>query len=93
MKAIWKGTTIAESDDTVIVEGNHYFPVSSVETDFLTPSETKSTCPWKGVASYYTINVHGEKNVDAAWYYLEPKEAASNILGHIAFWHDVKIVE
>ncbi|MEE8388715.1 MAG: DUF427 domain-containing protein [Acidiferrobacterales bacterium] len=93
MKAIWKGTTIAESDDTVVVEGNHYFPASAVNMEYMDPSETKSNCPWKGIASYYTINVDGELNADAAWYYPEPKDAAKNIQGHIAFWRDVEITE
>ncbi|MFV1997947.1 MAG: DUF427 domain-containing protein [Acidiferrobacterales bacterium] len=91
MKAIWKDTVIAESDDTVVVEGNHYFPESAVKMNYLSSSETKSTCPWKGIASYYTISINGELNVDAAWYYPEPKEAASNIQGHIAFWRGVEI--
>ncbi len=93
MKAIWKGTIIAESDNTVIVENNHYFPESAVKMNLMDPSETKSTCPWKGIASYYTINVDGDLNTDAAWYYPEPKDAAKNIQGHIAFWHGVEITE
>lgn len=93
MKVIWNGTVIAESNNTVVVEGNHYFPKSSVKMDILEPSETKSTCPWKGIASYYTISVDKQTNVDAAWYYPEPKEAARNIEGHIAFWRDVEITE
>jgi uncharacterized protein (DUF427 family) len=93
MKAIWNGTIIAESNDTVVVEGNHYFPENAVTMEYLSPSDTKTTCPWKGIASYYTINVDKESNVDAAWYYPEPKEAASNIKGHIAFWRGVDITE
>lgn len=93
MKAIWKDTIIAESDDTVVVENNHYFPVSAVKMEYMNPSETKSTCPWKGLASYYTISVNGESNVDAAWYYPEPKDAARNIRDHVAFWNGVEIVE
>lgn len=93
MKAIWKSATIAESDDIVVVEGNHYFPTSAVNMEYMVPSETKTTCSWKGIASYYTIDVGGELNADAAWYYPEPKEAAKNILEHIAFWHGVEIVK
>lgn len=93
MKAIWKGVTIAESDETVVVEGNHYFPSSAVNMNYMMPSETKTTCPWKGVANYYTINVGGELNEDASWYYPEPKEAAKNIQGHVAFWRGVKVTE
>jgi uncharacterized protein (DUF427 family) len=93
MKALWKGVTIAESDDTVVVEGNHYFPSHAVNMAYMQPSETKTTCAWKGVASYYTINVRGELNKNAAWYYPEPKEAAKNIQGRIAFWHGVEVTE
>jgi uncharacterized protein (DUF427 family) len=93
MKATWKGVTIAESDDTVIVEGNHYFPSSAVNMEYMRPSNTKSTCPWKGVASYYTINVGSELNVDAAWCYPEPKEAAENIQGRVAFRRGVEVTE
>lgn len=93
MKAIWKGATIAESSDTVVVEGNHYFPMSAVNMEYLKPSDTTTVCPWKGVASYYSINVGGELNTDSAWYYPEPKEAAKNIQEHIAFWRGIKIVE
>jgi len=93
MKAIWKGTTIAESNDTIVVEGNHYFPMSTVNMEYMKPSETTTVCPWKGVASYYSINVGGELNTDAAWYYPEPKEAARNIQEHIAFWRGVEVFE
>ena len=92
MKAIWNGQTIAESDDTVIVENNHYFPKESVKAEYLTDSQTNSTCPWKGLASYYSLNVDGQTNADAAWYYPEPKSAASEIKDHVAFWKGVKIV-
>jgi uncharacterized protein (DUF427 family) len=92
MKAIWKGATIAESDDTVMVEGNHYFPLGAVNKEYLKHSETKTICPWKGIASYYTIIVGGETNADAAWYYPEPKEAAKNIQGRIAFWRGIEVV-
>lgn len=91
MKAFWKGEKIAESDETIVVEGNHYFPASDVDMSFLTPSSTKTNCPWKGVASYYTINVAGDLNIDACWYYAEPKEAAKNIEGHVAFWRGVEV--
>lgn len=93
MKAIWKDTVIAQSDETVIVEGNHYFPIESVRTDFLTDSDTKSVCPWKGTANYYNIDVDGEINPDAAWHYPDPKDAASEIRGRIAFWKGVQIIE
>jgi uncharacterized protein (DUF427 family) len=93
MKAIWNNTVIAESDDTVVVENNHYFPGESIEKDYFKASDTHTTCPWKGKASYYTLEVDGEKNKDAAWYYPEPKEAAQEIKGHVAFWKGVSIEE
>ena len=93
MKAIWNGATIAESDDTVVVEGNHYFPYSSVNQDLIEPSSTQTTCPWKGVASYYHVVVDGSSNTDAAWYYPEPKPAASQIAGRVAFWKGVQVIE
>ena len=93
MKAIWKDTVVAESDATVIVEGNHYFPVESVSNELLQDSDTTSACPWKGTANYYSIVVDGESNPDAAWYYSEPKDAASEIRGRIAFWKGVEVVE
>lgn len=93
MKAIWKDTVIAQSDDTLVIEGNHYFPAESAVSEFLTDSDTTSVCPWKGTANYYNINVHGETNADAAWYYRDPKDAASDIRGRIAFWKGVQIVE
>ncbi len=92
MKAIWNNAVIAESDDTVIVEGNHYFPPDSVSQEYLSPSELNTTCPWKGQAGYYDVVVNGETNMDAAWYYPHPKEAAGNIKGRIAFWRGVQIV-
>ncbi len=91
MKAIWNCEKIAESDETIVVEGNHYFPLSAVNMDFLMPSDTKTNCPWKGVASYYTISVGGELNPDACWYYPEPSEAAKRIQGHVAFWRGVEV--
>ncbi len=93
MKAIWNGETIAESNDTIVVENNHYFPKDSVKADYLTDSSTHSTCPWKGLASYYSLSVDGKTNPDAAWYYPEPKQAASQIKGYVAFWKGVKVVE
>lgn len=93
MKAIWMGETIAESDDTVVVEGNHYFPESAVTKEYLRPSETHTTCPWKGQASYYTLKVGDKENIDAAWFYPEPLEAAEAIRGRIAFWRGVDVKE
>ena len=91
VKAIWNGKVLAESDRTEIVEGNHYFPADALHKEFFKPSGTHSTCPWKGVASYYSIEVDGEKNPDAAWYYPDPKPAAHNIAGRVAFWKGVRI--
>jgi len=91
MKAIWNGELLAESGDTVVVEGNHYFPPESIRKEFFLDSSTLSHCPWKGDASYYTLNVSGKENVDAAWYYPDPKEAARSIKGRIAFWKGVEI--
>ncbi|MBT8129948.1 MAG: DUF427 domain-containing protein [Gammaproteobacteria bacterium] len=93
MQAIWNGEIIAESADTVVVEGNHYFPVDSVNMAFIKPSDTHTCCPWKGEASYYSIEVDGKLNIDAAWYYPEPKQAASNIQGRVAFWKGVEVRE
>jgi uncharacterized protein (DUF427 family) len=93
MKAIWNGEIIAENADTVMVEGNHYFPIESVNMKYMKPSDTRTTCPLKGEARYYSIAVGGRKNIDAAWYYPEPKEAASNIKGRVAFWKGVEIRE
>jgi uncharacterized protein (DUF427 family) len=92
MRAIWNGTVIAESDDTVVVEGNHYFPLSSVHAETLQPSDRQSVCPWKGTASYYDVVVDGDRNADAAWYYPTPKEAAQQITGRVAFWRGVEVV-
>jgi uncharacterized protein (DUF427 family) len=91
MKAIWNGAAIAQSDDTVVVEGNHYFPATSVNKDHLQSSDTHTICPWKGEASYYNVVVNGQTNKDAAWYYPEPKEAAAQIKDRIAFWRGVKV--
>lgn len=92
MKAIWNDEVIAESDDTVVVEGNHYFPLSSVNDACIKPSEKTTVCPWKGTANYYTLRVAGAENPDAAWYYAKPKKAAQNIAGRVAFWNGVQIV-
>jgi uncharacterized protein (DUF427 family) len=92
MKAIWNGAVIAESGDTVVVEGNHYFPAASVAREHVRPSPTHSTCPWKGEASYYDVVVGGQVNRDAGWYYAEPKEAARAIAGRVAFWKGVEVV-
>jgi len=91
MKAIWNDQIIADSAETIVVENNHYFPESSVNKNLLTDSETNTTCPWKGIASYYNITVDGKTNKDAAWYYPEPKEAADNIRRYVAFWKGVRI--
>ena len=91
MKAIWNGTVLAESDDTVVVEGNHYFPVDAVDRRVLRPSGTHTVCPWKGTASYWTVEVDGETNRDAAWYYPEPKDAAAQVRDRVAFWRGVTV--
>jgi uncharacterized protein (DUF427 family) len=93
VKATWNGATVAESDDTVVVEGNHYFPAESVDARYLVDSDTHTTCPWKGEASYKSLRVGGETNPDAAWFYPAPKEAAAEIKDRFAFWHGVQIVE
>ncbi len=90
-KATWKGQIIAESDDVQVVEGNYYFPPHSVKRDFVKDSDTTSVCPWKGTASYYTIEVDGEVNRDAAWFYPTPKEAADHIKDFVAFWRGVEV--
>lgn len=93
MKAVWNGTVVAESNDTVVVEGNHYFPADSIKRELLLPSNTKTMCSWKGQASYYTLFVNGDANPDAVWTYLEPKEGAANIKGRVAFWKGVRVTE
>jgi uncharacterized protein (DUF427 family) len=93
MRATWHGAVLAESDDTVVVEGNHYFPDAAVDHRLLRPSTTHTVCPWKGTASYFTVVVDGAENPDAAWTYPEPKEAAAAIAGRIAFWHGVEVAE
>lgn len=91
VKATWNDTVIAESDETVVVEGNHYFPRGSVNPDVLTDSTTTTGCPWKGTAHYHSITVNGETNTDAAWYYPDPKPAATEITDRIAFWRGVVV--
>ena len=91
MRAIWNGTVLAESDKTIVVEGNHYFPPDAVNGDYLQESSTHTTCPWKGLASYYNVEVDGQVNRDAAWYYPSPKPAASHIKDHVAFWRGVSV--
>jgi uncharacterized protein (DUF427 family) len=91
MKAMWRNVILAESNDTVVVEGNHYFPPDSINKQHFKKSETHTTCPWKGLASYYHIDVDGEINKDAAWYYPDPKDAAKNIKNYIAFWKGVEV--
>ena len=90
-KAIWNGTVLAESDDTVVVEGNHYFPQESINKEYFKETATTSTCPWKGQASYYSIEVNGETNRDAAWYYKQPSEQAKEIKDHVAFWKGIMV--
>jgi uncharacterized protein (DUF427 family) len=90
-KAIWNGRVIAESNETEEVEGNIYFPESSLKLEYFRPSSTTSTCPWKGLARYYNLEIAGEENPDAAWYYPDPKPAARKIKGYIAFWRGVDI--
>ena len=91
MKAIWNNTIIAESDQTIVVEGNNYFPPDAIKKEYFQPSETHTTCSWKGEASYHNVIVNGEVNKDAAWYYPLPKDAAKNIENYIAFWKCVKV--
>lgn len=90
-RAVWNGTVIAESDQCEVVEGNQYFPPAALKSEFFTESATQTTCPWKGIASYYNVVVNGQVNKDAAWYYPEPKSAAANIKGYVAFWRGVKV--
>lgn len=91
MKATWNDQTIAESNDTIVVENNHYFPASSIKKEFFKTSNKHTTCPWKGEASYYTLEVDGQRNEDAAWFYPNPKDAASKIKDYVAFWKGVKV--
>jgi uncharacterized protein (DUF427 family) len=91
MKAIWNGTVIAQSDDTVLVEGNHYFPEGSLNRSLTTFSNHKTMCSWKGQASYLSLNVNGNVNTDAVWYYADPKPEAESVRGRVAFWKGVKV--
>jgi len=93
MKAVWNNQVLAESDDTVVVENNHYFPVSSINNALFSKSETTTFCPWKGNASYYHVEVDGQVNEDAAWYYADPKEGASQIRDRVAFWKGVEVTD
>ncbi|MEQ8583856.1 MAG: DUF427 domain-containing protein [Marinoscillum sp.] len=93
MKAFWNGQLIAESNETVVVENNHYFPSSAIKQTFFKPSNTHTVCPWKGTASYYTLEVDGKTNTDAAWYYPETSELAKHIKGYVAFWKGVEVKE
>jgi uncharacterized protein (DUF427 family) len=93
MKAIWKGVVLAQSNDTVVVENNHYFPKSSIVSQYFVDSKTNTSCPWKGEASYYSVVVDGQENKDACWYYPEPKKAAEEIKDRVAFWKGVEITK
>lgn len=93
MKAIWNNQIIAESEDTIVVEGNHYFPADSIKSDFFKKTEYQTVCPWKGTASYYSLEVDEQENKNAAWYYPAPKEAATQIKDHVAFWKGVQVVD
>jgi uncharacterized protein (DUF427 family) len=93
MKAIWNGAVLAESDQTIVVEGNHYFPPDAIHGEHFQDSNTHTTCPWKGVASYYNVVVDGQANKDAAWYYPSPKQAAKQIAGYVAFWRGVQVTK
>lgn len=93
MKATWNGVVLAESQDTKVVEGNHYFPPESLNREALAASDHTSTCPWKGLASYYHVEADGKTNENAAWYYPAPKDAAAEIKDHVAFWRGVEVTE
>jgi len=93
MKAIWNGKVLAESDETIVVENNHYFPAASLNMTYFETSETTSHCSWKGTANYYSVVVDGKKNIDAAWYYSSPEDKAKSIKDHVAFWHGVEVSE
>lgn len=93
MKAIWNDMVVAESDQTVVVEGNHYFPPNSLRHEFFEESTLHSTCPWKGEANYYHVKVNGKVNLDAAWYYPDPNDAAKEIRSHVAFWKGIEVQE
>ena len=91
IKAIWNGAILAQSDKTIIIEGNHYFPAESLNMEYFKETETHTTCPWKGLANYYNINVNGKQNIDAAWFYKQPGELAKEIKDHVAFWKGVEV--
>jgi len=91
MKAIWNGQVLAESNETIVIENNHYFPPNTINQEFFKSTDTHTVCPWKGLASYYTIVIDGNENTDAAWYYPEPKEAAAGIKDYVAFWRGVTV--
>lgn len=93
MKAVWENNILAESDETIVIENNHYFPASSLNTQYFTKSDTTTICPWKGTANYYTVVVNNKENIDAAWYYPSPKDAAKEILDHVAFWRGVDVIK
>lgn len=93
MKAIFNDTVVAESNETVVVEGNHYFPKDSIKTEYFKETALNTTCPWKGTASYYSVEVDGKTSENAAWYYKEPEDAAKQIKDRVAFWKGVKVVE
>jgi len=93
MKAIMNETTIAESSDTIVIENSHYFPPDSIKREFLRESTHRSTCPWKGEAHYYDVIVEGKESKNAAWYYPNPKEAAKEIAGYVAFWKRVQVTD
>ena len=92
MKALWQNAVLAESNDTIVIEGNYYFPPDTIRREYFSLSETHTTCPWKGQASYYHVRVGDQTNADAAWYYPEPKEEAKTIKNYVAFWRGVKVV-
>ena len=92
MKADWNDTDIAESDDTVVVEGNHYFPSDSIKSEFFSKTETNTSCPWKGMASYYSVTVNGKTNTDCAWYYPLPSKEAEKLKDRVAFWNGVQVI-
>ena len=92
MKAIWNGATLAESNETIIIEGNHYFPFEAINKEYFKPSETHTVCPWKGTANYYDVVANGKTNKDAAWFYPEPKDAAKEIKNYVAFWKGIEVV-
>ncbi len=92
-KAMWENAVLAESDKTIEIEGNQYFPPDAIKREYFKPSKTQTICPWKGTATYYTVDVNGKTNPDAAWFYPEPKSAAKQIKGYVAFWKGVKVEE